>query len=50
MVFFRFDFIVEYDSLKIEFVFYVMGFFVIGRVLNGFEGDGVLEVVVILNN
>nr|XP_020828069.1 nodal modulator 2 isoform X4 [Phascolarctos cinereus] len=46
----RLDFTVEHDSLKIEPVFHVMGFSVTGRVLNGPEGEGVSDAIVILNN
>ncbi|XP_072275070.1 BOS complex subunit NOMO3-like [Pyxicephalus adspersus] len=46
----RLDFTVEHDSLRLEPVFHVMGFSVTGRVLNGPEGEGVADAVVILNN
>ncbi|XP_063790451.1 BOS complex subunit NOMO3-like [Pseudophryne corroboree] len=46
----RLDFTVEHDSLKLEPVFHVMGFSVTGRVLNGPEGEGVVDAVVTLNN
>ncbi|XP_028914056.1 nodal modulator 3 isoform X2 [Ornithorhynchus anatinus] len=46
----RLDFTVEHDSLKIEPVFRVMGFSVTGRVLNGPEGEGVVDAIVTLNS
>uniref|UniRef100_A0A8C1DMW2 Nodal modulator n=1 Tax=Cyprinus carpio carpio TaxID=630221 RepID=A0A8C1DMW2_CYPCA len=46
----RMDFKVEHSSLTLEPIFRVMGFSVMGRVLNGPNGEGVADAVVTLNN
>uniref|UniRef100_A0A4W4F4M3 Prealbumin-like fold domain-containing protein n=1 Tax=Electrophorus electricus TaxID=8005 RepID=A0A4W4F4M3_ELEEL len=46
----RLDFRVEHDSVRLEPMFRVMGFSVMGRVLNSPDGEGVSDVVVTLNN
>uniref|UniRef100_A0A1A8V1N5 Nodal modulator n=1 Tax=Nothobranchius furzeri TaxID=105023 RepID=A0A1A8V1N5_NOTFU len=46
----RMNFKVEHSSLKLEPIFRVMGFSVMGRVLNSPGGDGVLDATVSLNN
>ncbi|XP_017337862.1 nodal modulator 1 [Ictalurus punctatus] len=46
----RLDFRVEHNSLKLEPIFRVMGFSVMGRVLNSPDGEGVAGAVVTLNN
>ncbi|KAF5902948.1 nodal modulator 1-like, partial [Clarias magur] len=46
----RLDFKVEHNTLKLEPVFQVMGFSVMGRVLNSPDGEGVAGAVVTLNN
>ncbi|XP_065096075.1 BOS complex subunit NOMO1 [Paramisgurnus dabryanus] len=46
----RLDFKVQHDSLVLEPVFRVMGFSVMGRVLNSPNGEGVADAVVMLNN
>ncbi|XP_062854165.1 BOS complex subunit NOMO1 [Trichomycterus rosablanca] len=46
----RLDFQVEHNSLKLEPIFRVMGFSVMGRVLNSPNGEGVAEAIVTLNN
>ncbi|KAF4080021.1 hypothetical protein AMELA_G00165660 [Ameiurus melas] len=46
----RLDFRVEHNTLKLEPVFRVMGFSVMGRVLNSPDGEGVAGAVVTLNN
>uniref|UniRef100_A0A8C2C974 Nodal modulator n=1 Tax=Cyprinus carpio TaxID=7962 RepID=A0A8C2C974_CYPCA len=46
----RMDFKVEHSSLTLEPIFRVMGFSVMGRVLNSPNGEGVADAVVTLNN
>ncbi|KTG00751.1 hypothetical protein cypCar_00030562 [Cyprinus carpio] len=46
----RMDFKVEHSSLMLEPIFRVMGFSVMGRVLNSPNGEGVADAVVTLNN
>ncbi|XP_007258520.3 nodal modulator 1 [Astyanax mexicanus] len=46
----RLDFRVEHNSMRLEPTFRVMGFSVMGRVLNSPNGEGVLDAVVTLNN
>ncbi|KAI7807708.1 BOS complex subunit NOMO1 [Triplophysa rosa] len=46
----RMDFKVQHDSVMLEPVFRVMGFSVMGRVLNSPNGEGVADAVVMLNN
>ncbi|ROL41813.1 Nodal modulator 1 [Anabarilius grahami] len=46
----RMDFKVEHNSLMLEPIFRVMGFSVMGRVLNSPDGEGVSDAVVTLNN
>ncbi|XP_063064130.1 BOS complex subunit NOMO1 [Engraulis encrasicolus] len=46
----RMDFSVEHNSLKLEPIFRVMGFSVMGRVLNSQDGEGVPDATVTLNN
>uniref|UniRef100_A0A673H3X6 Nodal modulator 1-like n=1 Tax=Sinocyclocheilus rhinocerous TaxID=307959 RepID=A0A673H3X6_9TELE len=46
----RMDFKVEHGSLTLEPIFRVMGFSVMGRVLNSPNGEGVADAVVTLNN
>ncbi|KAA0713171.1 Nodal modulator 1 pM5 protein [Triplophysa tibetana] len=46
----RMNFKVQHDSLILEPVFRVMGFSVMGRVLNSLNGEGVADAVVMLNN
>ncbi|XP_051568464.1 nodal modulator 1-like [Myxocyprinus asiaticus] len=46
----RMDFKVEHNSLMLEPIFRVMGFSVMGRVLNSPNGEGVADAVVTLNN
>lgn len=46
----RMNFKVEHNSLKLEPIFRVMGFSVMGRVLNGVDGEGVPDATVSLNN
>uniref|UniRef100_A0A8C2G207 Nodal modulator n=1 Tax=Cyprinus carpio TaxID=7962 RepID=A0A8C2G207_CYPCA len=46
----RMDFKVEHSSLTLEPIFRVMGFSVMGRVLNSPNGEGVADALVTLNN
>ncbi|KAI4889980.1 hypothetical protein NFI96_024366, partial [Prochilodus magdalenae] len=46
----RLDFRVEHSSMRLEPIFRVMGFSVMGRVLNSPDGEGVPDAVVTLNN
>ncbi|KAL7891014.1 hypothetical protein AOLI_G00004900 [Acnodon oligacanthus] len=46
----RLDFRVEHSSMRLETIFQVMGFSVMGRVLNSPDGEGVPDAVVTLNN
>ncbi|XP_076872142.1 BOS complex subunit NOMO1 [Brachyhypopomus gauderio] len=46
----RLDFKVEHSSVRLKPIFRVMGFSVMGRVLNRPDGEGVPDAVVTLNN